>query len=150
MRTLDPLLAEAMREKRKAEAALAQERAFTWQRKARAKLCHNNENVYRLFTSNQPTDELRTMSHMEAVTLNKKMMDDFRAKVIEAIDNGGRYEGKISAWRVHKHHTEIEGEKPLSPDALKARAKAFHTLTDNLTSRRAAKKKKKTKLNPEA
>jgi hypothetical protein len=142
MRTIDPLLAEAMHAKRKAEADLAHERAFTWQRKARAKLCNNAENIYRLFNSNQPTEELRTMSHMEAVTINKKMMDDFRAKVVEAIDNGSRYEGKISAWRIYKHHTEIEGEKPLSPEARKAAARAIQKLTNDLTTRRLAKKQK--------
>ena len=146
MRTINPLLAEAMREKRKAEAALAQERAFTWQRKSRVKSHHNVENIYRLFTSNQPTDELRTMPHAEAVILNKKMMDDFRAKVIEAIDKGGRYEGKISAWRVYKHHTEIEGEKELSTEAKKARQKAIHTLRDTLSDRRASRKSKAPKV----
>jgi len=144
MRTINPLLAEAMREKRKAEAALAQERAFTWQRKSRVKSHHNVENIYRLFTSNQPTDELRTMPHAEAVILNKKMMDDFRAKVIEAIDKGGRYEGKISAWRVYKHRTEIEGE-PLSDEAKKARVNAIHTLRDTLSDRRASRKAKSPK-----
>lgn len=82
------------------------------------------------------------MLHIEAVALNDKMMADFRSKLCEAIDNGGRYEGKLSSWRIYKHHTEIESGKEQPEEDKKARQRAVYKLSDDLRSRRAFKSRK--------
>lgn len=140
----NPLITEANRARRAAESALARERAFIWQRKIRIKASGNvnKENIYQLHTSNTPTGEFRSMPHVEAVALNDKMKNDFKAKVCEAIDNGGRYDGKLSCWRIYKHHTEIESGKDQPEEGKKAKRQAVRKLYDDLRSRSAFKSRK--------
>lgn len=63
-------------------------------------------NVYRLFVSGKPTDETREMMHVQAMAENNAFRENFVAKVREAIDNGGRYEGLLSQWRCEQHWSD--------------------------------------------
>lgn len=108
MRTIDTNLLAANEKRREMQR---QNTILSWKllKKQRMKqaVLGDAQNEYRLFTSGKPTDELRMMTHAEAVAENKARMSLFSEKVRAAIDAGGRYEGTLSHWRVNRHHTEI-------------------------------------------
>lgn len=148
MRNINPILLEAKQEARAAKAKEMQERAKNWKRNKRLGVGNFIPNTYQLFTSGRPTGELKEMIHLEAVMINRATKDAFRAKVIEAIDAGGRYEGALSEWRIYEHHLD-RGRLNITPEERRAKARANHALRDALKGARHYKKSRKsTKAEP--
>jgi hypothetical protein len=128
MKTIDLIALEAAQSARKARRLELENAAL--RRKAYARSRGRSPdgalpNVYQLHTSGQPTGEFREMMHMEAIAMTNAMRQDFLDKVNAAIDAGSKHEGKLSQWKLYKHHSEKEAP---SQEAREAKGRALSHL----------------------
>lgn len=106
MRTINLLLQEARQRERQARAEerrVKNKKSYMSRGRSRTVA---QENTYCLYVSGKPTEEKRDMLHVRASLENRKMLEAFSAKVREALDNGGRYEGKLAQWRCIEHWSD--------------------------------------------
>ena len=132
MKTIDLISLEAAQTARKAKALELANQALrlkAHQRSRNRSPDVHQPNIYQLYVSGRPTEEFKEMTHTETVIENKHIYKAFQAKVVEAIEAGGRYDGKLSQWRIYKHHSEKEVK---SDAARKARGRAISKLNDAL------------------